>query len=62
MGNQRNRSFITSQTTHGRDAGKRLMIQEINILAFLADFSKIQDTVRRRSMDVHKLSVKKSTH
>ena len=60
MENLRNRSIVTNHTTYGRDAGKRLMNQGKNILAFLTDFSQIQDTVRRRKcLDGLKLSVKK---
>ena len=60
MGNMKNKSIITC---HGRDAGKRLMNQDSTKLAFLTDFSKIEDTVRRRrSMIGQKISVKKWTN
>ena len=59
MGNQKSKSIITSHSTHGRDAGKRVMNQYHTFLAFLIDLSKIQDTVKRtRNLDRWKLSVK----
>ena len=52
MGNQKSKSIITSHSTHGRDARKRVMNQYHTFLAFLTDLSKIQDTVKRtRNLD-----------
>ena len=62
MGNQKNKSIITSPTTHERDAGKGLMNQDNIKLAFLTDFSYIQGTVRHsKSFDEKGLNVNKWT-
>ena len=58
MGNQKNKCTITSHSTRGRDARKRQRNQDSTLLSFSTDFSKIQDTVRRRrSMGGQKISV-----
>ena len=48
MGIQKSKPITTNHSTHRKGAGKGLMNRDKNILTFLTDSSKTQDTVTQR--------------